>query len=832
MEISEELSTPPASEVVDLNKDVEQLREQLRAEKELHEAREKALLGEIERLRKENALLESPISPRTRSATMLRKIEENDIRRMDTRIVTHTSKNRINFEDITEEDLKKIRMVISDIFDINKTVEMEDVLSTKMILVHVPGRRIFTQWLCDEVQIVHQVENEEIDSISFDALVFLVNFALQNLEVQNATDYISTKLLLEVSERIFHRAIIGIIEDGTPLRKKEYLKHLIREATVFQSLFFWEEYFWDYVGDEFRLKFSNDRSRVQGYNSKETEFLKAKLVKFVKKIEEWGALRPEAIDLFVGNMIGSIGISQMEIRSALADSQTKTFSQWSAEITRNLVRGVSFSTSEIKAKATVQQYHKLSTNSKSHNHTPVQQPAPAPVPTPVAAPVHSSGEEKKSSKFSMPKFNILKSKSKPKQVETHEDTSEVKISEIELMDLSSPKSDDPLSPESIPFIDIIPSDLDSQVINNISENPEPSLLDDDSTKVLLPADINDISLNTQSQGMENPIVPEPSTDPLPETKENLPVTTNSKKPVPPPKPSAFSIFKRLSGSWSKEINSSKPLPQPEKEKHKVEPPVENPEPIPMTSAPKEEEALPELDVPLKKEEVDDSSSETDSEIKDKENNQVVNHSSLPPLPSKSPKTKTALISFGNIAKAFSIKSESAADASPPKTGSETTSPIEAPPPPEHQEPKATKSKGLGFKPIQFPNLSKGFSFKVPKPKLFGQKPEIDVDIDIEATTTVSSDDPQVTKEYHPEGANVTISEEQQQEILKEIPESNLSGSEEAESQRSEEREEVDSAKPGISVIIDPSLEDNMEMEIPKNIDVDYEMNPMPIVAEQ
>jgi len=331
--------------------------------------------------------------------------------------------------------------------------------------------------------------------------------------------------------------------------------------------------------------------------------------------------------------------------------------------------------------------------------------------------------------------------------------------------------------------------------------------------------------------MDNPIVSEPSNDPLPEAKENPPVSTISKKPVPPPKPSAFSIFKRLSGSWThKEINTTKPLPEIEK-KEKVEPQVENPEPMISAPSPKEE-PLPELDIPLKKEEEKvDSSSEFDEIIQDKENNQVVNQSSLPPLPPKSPKTKTPLISFGNIAKAFSIKGESAADSSPPKTGSETTSPLEAPPPPEHQEPKVTKSKS-GFKPIQFPNLAKGFSFKVPKPKLFGQKPEIDVDLDIDTTTTVSSDDLQVTKEYHPEGTNATIFEEQQ-EVKKEVPEVNLSGSEE-ESQRSEERgeEEVDSVKLGISVIIDPSLQDNIEMEIPKNIDVDYEMNPIPIVAEQ
>jgi len=104
-----------------------------------------------------------------------------------------------------------------------------------------------------------------------------------------------------------------------------------------------------------------------------------------------------------------------------------------------------------------------------------------------------------------------------------------------------------------------------------------------------------------------------------------------------------------------------------------------------------------------------------------------------------------------------------------------------------------------------------------------------VDLDIETTTTVSSDDPQVTKEFHPEGTNETIFEEQQ-EVKKELPETNLSGSEE--SQRSEERGEVDSAKPEISVMIDPSLQDNSEMEIPKNINVDFEMNPIPIVAEQ
>lgn len=58
----------------------------------------------------------------------------------------------------------------------------------------------------------------------------------------------------------------------------------IKEHFVWQNLFFWEEYFWDFIADSFGKRFG----KTNEFTDKHKDFVKIKLVEFAQVVQEWG----------------------------------------------------------------------------------------------------------------------------------------------------------------------------------------------------------------------------------------------------------------------------------------------------------------------------------------------------------------------------------------------------------------------------------------------------------------------------------------------------------------------------------------------------------------
>jgi len=150
----------------------------------------------------------------------------------------------------------------------------------------------------------------------------LVNLTLQALDLQNGADYISAKMVLEMSGSIY-RKYSADEEDKKEV--KDYMEQRIKEHVIWQSLWFWEEYFWDTIAVNFRNFLGEGSGGDEEYSRKEKDYLKKQLTKFSKKMS--GKLSTASVEYFISNMADSIGLDPEQTQAVLASVGQVKFSK-------------------------------------------------------------------------------------------------------------------------------------------------------------------------------------------------------------------------------------------------------------------------------------------------------------------------------------------------------------------------------------------------------------------------------------------------------------------------------------------------------------------------
>jgi len=174
--------------------------------------------------------------------------------------------------------LKKMKSHILVVLDPRQVSESneDDIQELKGIFKIDSGRRIFANELCNFVQ----GKQVEVTGNSFDFILFLINFALNELNLNNGADFISGKLLLEVSLSIYRKGH----------KKKEFINDYIKAHPLWQNLDFWREYFWDIASTKYSLML-NESSNTK----KVGHFLAKNLKKFSLTMKDSGGVDPESI---------------------------------------------------------------------------------------------------------------------------------------------------------------------------------------------------------------------------------------------------------------------------------------------------------------------------------------------------------------------------------------------------------------------------------------------------------------------------------------------------------------------------------------------------------
>eukprot|EP01130_Rhizamoeba_saxonica_P012494 TRINITY_DN526_c0_g1_i3.p1 TRINITY_DN526_c0_g1~~TRINITY_DN526_c0_g1_i3.p1 ORF type:complete len:605 (+),score=165.61 TRINITY_DN526_c0_g1_i3:378-2192(+) len=171
--------------------------------------------------------------------------------------------------------LAHMKEVLINVFDPAKvnSHDENDVQLLKDIFKNDQGRRIFSHVLHDLIINQRNGKPVEISNSSFLFLLFLINTALNNLEITNGADYISAKLLHEVTGLIF-RKFKG---------KREFMHVFIKEHFIWLNLRYWKEKFWDNASSKFG-KISDET----GLSKKSKQFLVKEVKRFAVDVIQWG----------------------------------------------------------------------------------------------------------------------------------------------------------------------------------------------------------------------------------------------------------------------------------------------------------------------------------------------------------------------------------------------------------------------------------------------------------------------------------------------------------------------------------------------------------------
>jgi len=189
--------------------------------------------------------------------------------------------------------LKKLKAHMKMVLDPNELngSTSEDIQELKDIFKIDSGRRIFA----NELEGYTQGKAKEVSESNFDLILFLINFALNELNLSNGADFISGKLLLSSSWNIY-RKNRGKNKNVSP---KEFIGDFIRTHPLWQNMEFWNEYFWDSASHKYS-NLLNDQH--------ETVFLEKYLKKFAKIMEKQGNVDVDSIIKLCSDIIKSLEI--------------------------------------------------------------------------------------------------------------------------------------------------------------------------------------------------------------------------------------------------------------------------------------------------------------------------------------------------------------------------------------------------------------------------------------------------------------------------------------------------------------------------------------------
>lgn len=248
-------------------------------------------------------------------ASVKRAVQDEDAKRMSRIVTGHASLLGLFhiYEEVDETLLKKLREVVSLLMDKDKeAVEIEDVLDLKPLFTHDSGRRMFAQLLREyNTDSTGKYVPREISDESMGVLLYLMYLTLGELELRNGADYISGKIIAEVSTLLVHKK-----KDHHTGPDDSEVKLSIKEHVVWQSLFFWEEYFWDTIAHSFQQRFGD--ATGDKYSPAAKEFLTQELKKFSKNMVGWGGLQAEAVAFFSQNLAMEIGLEEAQIHELVA----------------------------------------------------------------------------------------------------------------------------------------------------------------------------------------------------------------------------------------------------------------------------------------------------------------------------------------------------------------------------------------------------------------------------------------------------------------------------------------------------------------------------------
>jgi len=186
---------------------------------------------------------------------------------------------------VTEEDEAKLKDTLSSVLDPASDIESETMLEITPILKTELGGRLFTQMLSQHFLTGSYVKpcSHNLSDAAFLRVLFLANNLLSVLDVTNPADYISCKVLLQISRVVYHE-----VENG-----KETMERLL-QSHYFQNVEFWEEYFWDVISNKYQKKFGDIS---EDYSKKEKEWLLKKMASFLTVLQDRGLPKDTLADL-------------------------------------------------------------------------------------------------------------------------------------------------------------------------------------------------------------------------------------------------------------------------------------------------------------------------------------------------------------------------------------------------------------------------------------------------------------------------------------------------------------------------------------------------------
>eukprot|EP00028_Trichosphaerium_sp_Am-I-7-wt_P013061 CAMPEP_0168509086 /NCGR_PEP_ID=MMETSP0405-20121227/544_1 /TAXON_ID=498012 /ORGANISM="Trichosphaerium sp, Strain Am-I-7 wt" /LENGTH=329 /DNA_ID=CAMNT_0008526433 /DNA_START=603 /DNA_END=1592 /DNA_ORIENTATION=+ len=151
------------------------------------------------------------------------------------------------------------------------------------------GRRCLAFLLREHFKTVASVK---LSNTSFESMLVIYKLSLDEIHISNGADYISAKLLRELSFRIYRQK----------RNTSEYLKERIKGHFIFMHLGFWEEYFCDDLAKAYSKAFVQYAKQTKASTDEHNVFLARQLEKFVLQMFGWGKIPVATLHHFVSQM--------------------------------------------------------------------------------------------------------------------------------------------------------------------------------------------------------------------------------------------------------------------------------------------------------------------------------------------------------------------------------------------------------------------------------------------------------------------------------------------------------------------------------------------------
>jgi len=194
----------------------------------------------------------------------------------------------IDETDVDMEHLQTLKKVVNSLLK-SEPLENPNFTKLEQVFKKDSGRRVFTHLLQQSMLSLPE-KVVYLNKTAFQQMLHLVTVALNEMHISKPADYISAKVLMELSYNLQWVA---------KEKKKKTITHVIKDYIkphfIWQNLRFWEEYFWDKISQNFGEVKKLPKEQQQA-------FLANNLKEFAGKMLGWGNLPNESLLFFLGNM--------------------------------------------------------------------------------------------------------------------------------------------------------------------------------------------------------------------------------------------------------------------------------------------------------------------------------------------------------------------------------------------------------------------------------------------------------------------------------------------------------------------------------------------------